>query len=84
MAISSTSGKNPPPKGRPKGVPNKMTRNVRQMILASLDHRGGVAWLDALPDADYCRLVARVIPQEIDARHDGQITVQIIKSGDGK
>lgn len=84
MAISSTSGKNPVPKGRPKGTPNKITNDIRRMILLALDQRGGVEYLRGLKDSDFVRLVARVVPQEVDAKMDGNITVVVKKFGEQK
>jgi hypothetical protein len=60
--------------GRPKGVPNKFTGDLRAAILASADSyedpetgkRGVIAYLEQLRDSypkSYCGLLARIIPQ---------------------
>ena len=54
------------PVGRPKGCKNKFTTDIREKILAALDLRGGVEYLHGLDDANFCRLLARVIPQQIE------------------
>ena len=70
--------------GRKKGVPNKLTSDLRQIILLALDRRGGVEYLLTLSDTDFTRLLARVIPQEVDAKLSGNVTVIINSDGDGK
>ena len=83
MGKTRTSGKNPGA-GRPRGSKNKITQNIRVMILDSLDRRGGVKWLNGLADPEFARLLARVIPQETTEHHEGNITVEIIANGNGK
>jgi len=70
--------------GRPKGLKNKINQTIREQILASLDNRGGIKYLDGLDDSEFIKLVSRVVPQEIEAKHEGNIIVKIITSGDGK
>lgn len=46
--LGSATAKRTPPnagKGRPKGVPNKFTADVKAMILAALDKAGGAEYL---------------------------------------
>lgn len=61
-------------KGRQKGVPNKVTNDVRQMLLASLNNVGGQAYLEeqaiANPKA-YLSLISKVIPQEVKSQITG-------------
>jgi hypothetical protein len=59
-----------PPGGSRKGVPNKVTRDIREMIRESLDRAGGVAYLvkqATLNPASYLALVSKIIPQQINA-----------------
>jgi hypothetical protein len=54
--------------GRPKGVPNKMTTEVKQMILDALEGAGGVDYLiekaKSHPQA-FLALVGKVLPLQV-------------------
>lgn len=54
--------------GRPKGVPNKTTTEVKQMILDALSMAGGVEYLarqaEEKPQA-FLALVGRVMPLQV-------------------
>jgi len=55
-------------KGRPKGAPNKVTGQVKEMILAALDKAGGVDYLAEQADktpAAFLSLVGKVLPLTI-------------------
>ncbi|OFC61023.1 hypothetical protein BAE30_06300 [Acidithiobacillus caldus] len=54
--------------GRKKGVPNRLTASVKQMILGALDDLGGQAWLTEQARADpraFMSLLGRILPSEI-------------------
>ena len=57
-------------KGRKKGVPNKVTADLRTMILGALEDAGGQAYLRTQarenPQA-FLTLVGRTLPKEIKA-----------------
>lgn len=56
--------------GRPKGVPNKLTTEVKQAILEAFEKAGGVEYLAkvALDDPrTFCSLLGRIVPSEIKA-----------------
>jgi len=58
----------PPGPGRPKGSPNKITGNVKSMILGALDDLGGQTWLVEAARADpkaFMSLLGRILPSEI-------------------
>lgn len=74
----------PPGPGRPKGLKNKFTRDVREMVLQAIDARGGVKFFERLEDRDLVRLAARLIPQEVKGDLGGAVTVIIHKDGNGK
>jgi len=65
---------NKPGPGRPKGMPNKTTVDVRNMLIASLDAVGGQEYLQRQaienPKA-YLSLVAKVIPSEVKSQITG-------------
>lgn len=61
-------------KGRVKGVPNKVTNDVRQMLLASLNAVGGQQYLEEQATANpkaYLSLISKVIPQEVKSQITG-------------
>lgn len=66
---TSTSGQ-----GRPKGVPNKTTKALKDMILGALDQAGGEQYLADQAEANpraFLTLIGKVLPSEIKAEHSG-------------
>ena len=64
--------------GRPKGVPNKVTKALKEMILGALDDAGGQEYLykQALESpAIFCSLIGKILPNEI--KGDIGITAKI-------
>ena len=62
MAKSATSGQ-----GRPKGVPNKLTGQVKDMILGALADAGGQQYLARQADENpvaFMSLLGRIVPVE--------------------
>lgn len=61
-------GKGKPGPGRKKGVPNKLTSDVKAMILAALDKAGGADYLlqqaQTNPTA-FMTLVGKVLPMTV-------------------
>ena len=54
--------------GRVKGTPNKLNSDVREMIKAALDKKGGQVWLEAQMDANpvaFMSLISKIIPAEV-------------------
>lgn len=54
--------------GRKKGVPNKVTGNIRAAIAEAFERAGGVDYLVGLAKSDprtFCALVGKVIPLQI-------------------
>lgn len=67
-------------KGRPKGVPNKVNGEIKDMIRQALDEAGGVSYLkqQALENsASFLTLVGKVIPAELNAKVDSKVIVEI-------
>jgi hypothetical protein len=79
-------GDGTPGPGRPKGVQNKTTKAVKEMVLAALDQAGGIDYLvrqaDENPTA-FMTLVGKVLPLQLsgDAENPikSDITVHFIK-----
>ena len=64
MTKRKPNGLGPGP-GRPKGAPNKITSNIRDMLEAAIDEVGGIAYFTKLAESDpkaFCSLLARIIP----------------------
>ena len=78
------TGKNalPPGPGRPKGVPNKTTTEVKQMILDALAGAGGVEYLIRQAEekpAAFLALVGKVMPMQVVGDPEAPLSVQIIQ-----
>lgn len=71
-------------KGRPKGVLNKNTKALKDMILTALSDAGGVDYLvkqaDENPNA-FMTLVGKVLPLDVNNKHEGQIVAQVVFKG---
>ena len=72
------AGKRKPPnagKGRPKGVPNRVTMQLKDMILQALDGAGGAAYLQRQADENpsaFLTLVGKVLPMTVQhSNHEG-------------
>lgn len=66
-------------RGRPKGSPNKLTKELRTIILDALDGVGGVTYLMEQarenPKA-FLSLLGRVLPLQVDATTSGQLSIR--------
>jgi len=65
-------------KGRPKGVPNKSTAAIKDMILAALDKAGGADYLLAQSrdnPAAFMTLVGKVLPLQLTGENGGAVNV---------
>lgn len=61
-------GNNANPKGRGKGVQNKVNQDVREMINKALSNAGGVKYLTEQAEKNpvaFMALVARILPKEM-------------------
>jgi hypothetical protein len=67
--------------GRPKGIPNKQTTQLKEMILAALDASGGVDYLTKQAEENpgpFMALVGKVLPLQVaGAGDDGQHVVEV-------
>lgn len=66
--------------GRQKGTPNKVHRDLKTMMLSSLDRIGGEAYLIKLAEthpASYAMLIAKCIPTQVDAKVEQHTTITV-------
>ena len=58
--------------GRQKGTPNKVTADLKAMILGALEQCGGQKWLETQMEANptaFMTLLGKVLPTVVDATH---------------
>jgi len=75
--------------GRPKGVPNKLTADIKAMILGALEAKGGQKYLEEQADKNpiaFMGLIAKVLPMQVSADPDNplfptEIKVKVVRSG---
>ena len=72
--------------GRPKGSANKATKELKDMILASLDRVGGIQYLeerarDPKTAGAYMSLVGKVLPMAVTGADGGPVIVEIVQFG---
>lgn len=80
----------PPGPGRTKGQPNKVTTELKQMIMGALDDAGGKEYLTKQakdnPTA-FMTLIGKYIPSELNAKLTGAVkvngTINFIKPRSG-
>ena len=71
-------------KGRVKGTPNKVTREVKEMITQALDKAGGVAYLvrcakDPKTAPAFLTLVGKVLPLQVTGAGGGPLQIQRVE-----
>ena len=82
--VLAGAGKPKPPAagiGRKKGVPNKVTKALKDMILGALDGAGGQKYLQRQANANpvaFLTLLGKVLPAEIKGQVDGEVRVTIV------
>lgn len=76
--------RNKPPaagKGRPKGSPNKATKELKEMILEALDGAGGAEYLrlramDPRTASAFLSLIGKVLPMQVTGKDGGPIAIE--------
>lgn len=85
--VSNTGQARPKPpnagKGRKKGVPNKTTKALKDMILGATERAGGEDFLlrqaRKKNNAPFMALLAKVLPMQVTGEDGGPLQVQHIK-----
>ncbi len=77
-------GEKRPNQGRPKGLLNKNTQAIRDMIAEALDNLGGVSYLmecgsDPRTKAAFLSLIGKVMPIQVTGKDDGPVQVTRIE-----
>ncbi len=81
--LQPTAARRLPPnagKGRVKGVPNKVTREVRAMVLEALDRAGGADYLLEQARANpssFLVLVGKCLPTRVEGDADAPVTIVV-------
>lgn len=79
--VEKPAGRPLPPnagKGRPAGVPNKVTGELKEMILNALAGAGGVEYLQRQAEENpnaFLSLVGKVLPMTV--KHQGGLTLTV-------
>lgn len=80
--VPKSAGKRPQPKGGSrKGIPNKITADVKAMILGALDKAGGEDYLveqaEKNPTA-FMSLIGKVLPMQVTGEGGKALVLQIV------
>lgn len=75
--------------GRQKGTPNKVTRELKEMVLEALDRKGGVEYLVQQAEdnpTSFMSLLAKVLPMTVAGPNGGpmlqEVTVRLVRPAD--
>lgn len=79
--VPASAEKKRPPGGSRKGKPNKITRELKDMILGALEKAGGEQYLmerakDPRTAAAFMTLVGKVLPMQVTGAGGGPIVIK--------
>jgi hypothetical protein len=82
--MPAPKGTRPPAagKGRPKGARNKLSRDVKEMILGALSAAGGQKYLEQQAKANpvaFMTLVGKVLPLQVAGSESAPIQLNVIR-----
>ena len=87
--LASTANVRKPPnagKGRVKGVPNKVTGDIKAMILTALSNKGGAKYLERQADENpvaFMGLIGKVLPMQVTGADGGAVIIRVSTGVDG-
>lgn len=81
--MAAKKGTRPPNagKGRPRGVPNKITSDLKAMVLGALDDAGGREYLARQAEENpgpFMALVGKCLPKDLNVDANAQVVYQIV------
>jgi hypothetical protein len=81
--MPAPKGTRPPAagKGRPKGARNKLTRDVKEMILGALNAKGGQKWLEEQAEANpvaFMTLLGKILPMQLTGSESEEIKICVV------
>lgn len=80
--VPANAGKRRPPGGSRKGIPNKVTADLKAMILGALDQAGGESYLLSQAHENpkaFLSLLARVLPMQVQGDKDNPLYIARIE-----
>ena len=80
MARGQPKGVSGNPNGRPKGIPNKITMTVKEMIVNALKESGGVEYLKEQAQKNpvaFLGLIGRIVPLTVAGDKNNPLTINV-------
>ena len=68
--------------GRPKGIPNKATRQIKDMIIAALDKAGGAEYLARQAEENpgpFMTLIGKVLPMQLTGEGGDALKIEMVR-----
>jgi hypothetical protein len=68
--------------GRKRGTPNRITADVKAMILGALAAKGGQAYLEQQADKNpvaFLTLIGKVLPLQVSGEGGGPFSIEVVR-----